>query len=185
MKHFFLKSAFSVLFLLMWFPEPQSSWKCLIIPFVFFFRSCYDFSWERLFFAGPWMVHKGKGCSFSDRREVLKAKRLKIRRSGEEARRSPIMERALHLGTVPPDNRQSSAQTKMLKKNSAWDLISFCIWPRSIPGGIFFWLLSKTVMLLWPFEAITATKMGKGGIILQYLQINIVTHGFVLLVQIL
>lgn len=76
---------------------------------------------------------------------------LKKRTDIKEARTDLIMGRATIFGNVLSNNNQSSTQTKQKSfKKTDWDFISFHIWPRSIPRGVFF---------LGCWERETVTKM--------------------------
>lgn len=158
---------------------------CIFI-FILFFLLFVVFL-ETVSCAGPWMVLKGEDLlPYLTLRRCWK-QRLKKRTDIKEAgRRDLIMGRATTLGTVLSDNCQSSTQTKKLQKTLPETYFPFVFYLGAfLEESLFGCWERATLMLLWPFEAITATKMGKKCIILQYLQINIVRHGFVLLVRIL
>lgn len=84
---------------------------CLLIPCIFFY-----FSWEQLVLQDfEWCI-MGRVITISDLKEVLKAKTEETEKNRKEARRDLIMGRATTLGTVLPNNSQSSTQTKKLQK---------------------------------------------------------------------
>lgn len=160
---------------------PCTSLYCVCVGFLFLF-----------YFGSCWFCRTTNGSSrrrvvtVSDLRAVLKAK---TKRKTTQRRRDLIIQRSSALGS------DLSEKHKLKKKNPTktdWELFFFlfvCDLEAFQEESLFACCERAKATLLWPYKAITAANIvcvgGRGWkcIILQYSQINIAKHGFILLVQ--
>lgn len=150
----------------------------LFIPFLFFFFFCCCCFWTSCFFskavsfAGLRMVQKrgGRAVTVSDLKEVLKAKTEEEgqtqRRRGEILSWGELL--LLGMSCQTTVSRQHKQKPFKKKKKQLCPRVIFSFSYSSIPGGVFIRLLrerkserERATVMLWPFEAITAAKMGK------------------------